>query len=101
MTCQTKRRILYLTDYLPTPNDAQSSLIESFIQDLEKLLGIERTELSLAEMWRNTAPEPINDINLPVYLESVSQSSRAVLVFKDLMTLRLPRCPITKMPVAF
>ena len=69
-------RILCPTDYLPTPNMAQTKLVDSFVQDLERLLGVKRTKVCLAEMWRDTAPDSVRGIELPDYLKTVSFSDR-------------------------
>lgn len=74
---QTKPRILYLNDYLPTSNAAQTELIDSFVQDLEQHLGVERTVISLADMWRKTAPESAKEIELRDYMTTVSFCRRS------------------------
>ncbi|KAJ5715484.1 amidase [Penicillium malachiteum] len=59
---QQKLRILYPRDYLPTGNQAQSRLIENFIQGLEKASEIEREEISLAEDWGKEKIAPMGQI---------------------------------------
>ncbi len=68
---QVGTRILYPTDYLPTQNVAQTRLIESFIENLESLLGIKRTEISLADMWRESKPDLVEETDLAEYLKTV------------------------------
>ncbi|TGO51362.1 hypothetical protein BOTNAR_0359g00120 [Botryotinia narcissicola] len=62
--------ILYPLDYLPTSNKAQMDFIDSFVRDLEGFLGVRKTEISLAEMWRNSSPKSAENIELSDYLET-------------------------------
>jgi hypothetical protein len=66
-----------LKDYLPTSNAAQTKLIDSFVQDLEQHLGVERTVISLADIWRKTAPESAKEIELRDYMTTVSYCGRS------------------------
>ncbi|KAK4154628.1 hypothetical protein C8A00DRAFT_32585 [Chaetomidium leptoderma] len=71
--------ILYPTDYLPTQNGGQTRLINSFVEDLEGLLGIKRTEISLADMWRESKPDSVKETNLAEYLKT----ARTLHYYKD------------------
>lgn len=51
----------------------QMTLIESFVQDMEKFLGVKRTEVSLAQLWQKTRPNSAAGIDLPEYLKTVRQ----------------------------
>ncbi|KAI0099796.1 amidase [Nemania sp. FL0031] len=70
-------RILYPLDYLPTPNNSQMELIESFVRGLEQTLGIQRTRITISEMWHKSGPDLDKDIDLPDYLATVSPHSDA------------------------
>ncbi|KAF2753095.1 amidase [Pseudovirgaria hyperparasitica] len=49
--------ILWPEDYLPTVNAAQTDLIDKFTSGLEKALDVQRTKISLAQLWKNTCPD--------------------------------------------
>jgi hypothetical protein len=65
------KTMLYPKDYLPTLNAAQTAVIESFIRDLEVELGVTRTEVSLAEEWKNSRPIDVQIDDLSEYLKEV------------------------------
>ncbi|KAF7922520.1 uncharacterized protein EAE98_008046 [Botrytis deweyae] len=44
--------------------------MDSFVRDLEGLLGVSKPEISLAEMWRNSPPQSDANIELSDYLET-------------------------------
>lgn len=67
-----KVRILYPTDYLPTVNNAQTQLINNFVEGLERTLNVKRTEISLAETWSSDCPDGLAKQDLKEYLELVS-----------------------------
>lgn len=46
-------------------------LMTSFIEDLERYLGVKTTDISLASMWRDSAPESVRGVELSDYLETV------------------------------
>ena len=46
-------------------------LVDSFVQDLESFLGVQRTKISLAAMWRPSRPDSAKGIELSEYLETV------------------------------
>ncbi|KAI1058905.1 hypothetical protein LB507_004038 [Fusarium sp. FIESC RH6] len=64
-------KILYPTDYLPTPNEAQTSVIHEFVIGLEKAFGVERTKISLADEWAKDLPDGEDNADLAEYLELV------------------------------
>lgn len=51
-------------------------LIDSFVQDLEGVLSVKRTEISLAEMWRNNGPNSTGGTELSDYLATVSFNAK-------------------------
>ncbi|KAK8139285.1 amidase signature enzyme [Apiospora sp. TS-2023a] len=61
--------VLYPLDYLPTPNAAQSSLIDRFVCGLEASLGIKRTEISLTDRWKTDLPDGPGHPDIAKYLE--------------------------------
>ncbi|KDN68942.1 hypothetical protein CSUB01_09360 [Colletotrichum sublineola] len=67
---QTRFKIVYPRDYLPTPNPQQSLLIENFVTGLESALGIKRVPLSIAELWRREVPDGEEYDDVAAYLET-------------------------------
>lgn len=55
-------------------------LVESFIQNLEVYLGVRRTEISLADMWRDSRPDSAEGIELSEYLETVCLARRTFYI---------------------
>ncbi|KAJ5698616.1 hypothetical protein N7462_000621 [Penicillium macrosclerotiorum] len=53
---QKPRMILYPVEFWPKGIDKNHDLLETFIVKLEKYLGIERTPVSLEELWNATKP---------------------------------------------
>ncbi|KAJ4135095.1 hypothetical protein NW768_004710 [Fusarium equiseti] len=64
-------KVLYPTDYLPTSNEAQTSVIHNFINGLEKAFEVERTKISLADQWAKDLPDGEDNADLAEYLELV------------------------------
>ncbi|KAM7205138.1 amidase [Naviculisporaceae sp. PSN 640] len=62
-------KILYPSDYLPTPNAAQTELIDKFVSGLEQALSVRKTEISLAEQWKKDTPDGPEHGDIAVYLE--------------------------------
>ena len=46
-------------------------IIESFVENLEAVLGIKRTEISIQDKWSQCPPEGVNERDMTVYLEKV------------------------------
>jgi hypothetical protein len=65
-------KILYPKDYLPTPNAAQSNLIDKFVKGLESALQVKREEISLAELWKRNCPDGPDHADIAEYLMLVS-----------------------------
>ena len=64
-------RILYPLDYLPTINEAQSAVIDRFVEGLEATFNVKRTEISLAEQWKTDLPDGPKHDDIAKYLELV------------------------------
>ncbi|OQD66177.1 hypothetical protein PENPOL_c005G02364 [Penicillium polonicum] len=62
-------KILYPSDYLPTPNPAQTQVIDKFVSGLESALGINRTGISLADLWEKHCPDGEQHKDIATYLE--------------------------------
>ncbi|OCK76177.1 amidase [Lepidopterella palustris CBS 459.81] len=69
------KRLLYPLDYLPTSNKSQMRVVNSFVEDLVSVLGIKRTEYSLAEEWKKNRPEGVEEDDLAEYLRLVCRRS--------------------------
>lgn len=69
---QVKIEILYPSDYLPTPNAAQTDRIEKFTLGLESALQTTRKVMSIAEQWKSDCPDGEEHSDIAAYLETVS-----------------------------
>ncbi|MCJ1248407.1 hypothetical protein MMC30_005624 [Trapelia coarctata] len=63
-------KILYPLDYLPTSNKAQMRIIDGFVENLESVLGVSKTELRLKDVWAKAPPDGA-DKDMSEYLEKV------------------------------
>lgn len=72
---QSRFKILYPLDYLPTSNEAQTSAIHRFINGLEKSLAAKRTKISLAGQWAKDLPDGDDNADLAEYLRLVRISA--------------------------
>ncbi|PKK51861.1 hypothetical protein CI102_5878 [Trichoderma harzianum] len=50
-------KLIYLTDYWPVNHEESQMVMESFIVRVEKFLGVNRTNINLADTWKRTRPE--------------------------------------------
>lgn len=64
--------ILWPTDFWPIANQAQQELVEEFVADLEKTLGVQKTEVSIKELWAKKTSEEANSSDIEEYLKDVS-----------------------------
>ena len=62
---------MYPTDYLPTVNNAQTQLLNKFVEGLERTLNTKRTEISLANTWSSDRPDGPGNQDLAKYLKLV------------------------------
>lgn len=62
-------KILYPLDYLPTPNPAQTLLIDKFVRGLEVAMNVTRTDIYLAEYWENECPDGPEHSDISAYLK--------------------------------
>ncbi|KAI0485871.1 amidase [Xylaria cf. heliscus] len=62
-------KLLYPEDYLPTPNEAQSSVIDKFVTALEHYLQVERQSVPIAKLWEEHQPDGPQNANISQYLE--------------------------------
>lgn len=78
-------RILYPQDYLPTPNNAQTKLIDEFVSALESALGVQKTPISIADLWRQDCPDGEEHADIAKYLDTVSLAlfNPLQICFKD------------------
>ncbi|KAF2189236.1 amidase signature enzyme, partial [Zopfia rhizophila CBS 207.26] len=60
--------ILYPLDFLPTSNSVQMDAIDSLVADLESVLNIKKTEISIANTWQESAPNEADSDNLHEWL---------------------------------
>lgn len=63
--------IIYLTDFLPVSNDEQMSMIDVFIQDMEKTFGGEVQKMSIADVWMARPPTDADGQSVREYLADV------------------------------
>ena len=64
-------KILYPLDYLPTPNKAQSRLMDNFVEGLESAMRAHREEISLAALWKGDCPDGPENQDIAEYLSLV------------------------------
>ncbi|KAL7914159.1 amidase signature domain-containing protein [Trichoderma velutinum] len=50
-------KLIYLTDYWPVNHDESQKVMENFITRVESFLGVNRTNINLADTWKRTRPE--------------------------------------------
>lgn len=50
-------KIVYPTDFWPVTHAPSQALFDLFIRKLESFLGVERTEITLEQLWTTTNPE--------------------------------------------
>nr|POE88360.1 hypothetical protein CFP56_11589 [Quercus suber] len=55
-TSKYPNRIIYPTDFFPLRDTGQQKMTQLFLANLESFLGVERTDMSFTELWRNTGP---------------------------------------------
>lgn len=67
---QAHVKILYPSDYLPTLNETQTQVIDKFVTGLESALGVKRTPISLAELWKRDVPDGPENSDIAEYLET-------------------------------
>lgn len=63
--------ILYPLDYLPTPNAAQSRLIDKFVEALESALQVSKAEISLAGLWKEDFQDGPEHADIAEYLKLI------------------------------
>ncbi|OJJ41891.1 hypothetical protein ASPWEDRAFT_35510 [Aspergillus wentii DTO 134E9] len=69
ITSSTRPRVLYPKDFLPTNNQEQLKILDTFAERLSLALGSELEHMSIAEAWAEDSPE--GDGNLDTYLFNV------------------------------
>ncbi|RDW93964.1 uncharacterized protein DSM5745_01286 [Aspergillus mulundensis] len=62
-------QILYPSNYLPTPNAAQTAVINKFVKGLESAISVKRTGFSLVEQWKKDLPDSKQHADIVPYLE--------------------------------
>ncbi|KAI0189043.1 amidase [Astrocystis sublimbata] len=61
-------QILYPRDYLPTVNASQTAIFDAFVTGLETALQVKRTEISLAQCWKDDLPDGSGHPDIDKYL---------------------------------
>ncbi|KAG9251982.1 amidase [Emericellopsis atlantica] len=62
--------ILYPRDYLSTPSQEQTKVIDRFVAGLEGALAVKRTAISIAERWAEDSPDGQEHHDISKYLET-------------------------------
>ncbi|KAI1109788.1 putative amidase [Nemania sp. NC0429] len=65
-------RILYPLDFFPHSNAKHQAMVDDFISALERFLGTNRVEFSIAERWSQCPPEEAKGKSLKEYLPKLS-----------------------------
>lgn len=55
-------------------NQAQLALIDEFVADLEKSLGVKHERLSFEQLWSAHPPKAAGDLSLQAFMKDVSES---------------------------
>ena len=72
-------------EYWPETSTEHDAVLESFIVKLERHLGVERTRISLEEIWATTKPVHEN-ITMKEYLEHVFEWAGNPSQWKDFLS---------------
>lgn len=75
---QYPRKILYATDFFPHQNPEQQAMVNEFVQSLEVLLGVKKTEISIAERWSQCPPGEAGQKSIRDYLDKVFALPRSI-----------------------
>lgn len=67
--------ILYPTDYYPVASHEQQAIIDEYVRVLEDILGVKKTEFSIAERWRQDLPPEAHGKSIQAYIETVRSFS--------------------------
>lgn len=68
--------IIYPTDYISLiRNKTQVALIDSFVADLEKYLGVEHKKVSCVELWDKDPPAEADGASCHEYMKDASRNS--------------------------
>jgi hypothetical protein len=76
-TYKSPLSIVVPTDWWPVENKAQQELVESFVADIEATHHVEKTEVSIKDLWREKTPAKADSSDLTKYLENVSGMTSA------------------------
>jgi hypothetical protein len=68
------KKILYPLDFFPHSNPTHQAMVEEFITTLESFLGVQKTDLSLADRWMKCPPPEAKGKSLKEYLPKVHSS---------------------------
>lgn len=73
-SAELPRRIIYPTDYFPVSDTKHQKLVEQFVQNLENHLDVSRTEVNLAQLWKDQPPSDSSAASVPLqqYLKKAS-----------------------------
>ena len=82
------QRIIYPTDFFPLPDPTHQHLVEEFVEKLEGYLGVSKTEVSLAQLWKDKPPATASlkvgeneEESLQNYMKKVSKRTSAPVSF--------------------
>ncbi|KAJ1714963.1 glutamyl-tRNA(gln) amidotransferase subunit A [Aspergillus flavus] len=78
-------KVLYPVEYWPETSTEHDAVLESFIVKLERHLGLERTRISLEEIWATTKPVHENT-TMKKYLEHVFEWAGNPSQWKDFLS---------------
>ena len=82
---QKPSKVLYPVEYWPKTSTEHDAVLESFIVRLERYLGVQRSRISLEEVWATTKPVPENT-TLEKYLEHVFEWAGNPSQWKDFLS---------------
>ncbi|KAF2117001.1 amidase signature domain-containing protein [Lophiotrema nucula] len=85
---QSSMSIIYPRDFLPVANTVQMGLIDKFVQDLEATFDVRKTELSIADLWKEKTPQEARGADITEFLKDVGVKSFCYGVAEELQSFR-------------
>ena len=70
MSFQLPTAILCLSEFLPDEATQQRQIVQSFISDMEKALGVTSQPISIQDAWRDAPPPEAKGQTLTRYLNA-------------------------------
>ncbi|KAF2252332.1 amidase signature enzyme [Trematosphaeria pertusa] len=69
------RKLVYLTDNMPTQHTEQKQLVMKLVDDLREYLGVDAVAVSLQKLWKDLPPAQVHGESLHDFLKEVGGST--------------------------